>query len=119
MSIGKSYISLAHEFAAMNAAKGFTKPDLMEYLSKNGIDVNGQAFKDNFDQTFNTVVFGRAERGDNYYFIKPDAYYRHPDYLEMKSAQESSKEARRWAIWAIVVWVSRFATSYIGCYPTY
>lgn len=103
MNIGKSYISLIHEFAAMNVAEGFTKPELMEYLSKNDIDVNDQTFKDNFDQIFNTVVFGRTERGDNYYFVKPDAYYRHLDYLEMKSAQESAKEARRWAIWAIVV----------------
>ncbi len=101
----KGYITLIHAYAADHLNEGFLFSDMLKYLRDNGINLDDKEIHTSIERTVNNdVIYGVTHRTDRTrQFMLPEAYYRHLDYLELKAAQENAKDARRWAIWAIVI----------------
>lgn len=105
--MNRDYIKLMHEFAASRINTGFLREEMLQYLVNKGLVLNDDDFKQHIDIVFGEIVgHGPAtvrELGaaSTRFFMLSEAYYRHLGYLEMKSAQDSSKGASRLSLIAI------------------
>lgn len=105
------------EFGVAKLNSGFKISDLLRHLTGKsiGVDMNDAEQSMRF---FNFLNNSFSEGNDNRrtnnldeatertYFIRPEAYFNYLDYTELKEALKSSREARWYALGAILVTIA-------------
>ncbi|MEI9966983.1 MAG: hypothetical protein WDN67_05190 [Candidatus Moraniibacteriota bacterium] len=102
------------EFGKSRLSDGFTVYDLLHHLDDKGLGFNMDDSKENmrfflilhnlfFEGHDNRRLKTLEECNDQTFFIRPEAYFQYIDYLELKEALRSSKEAKEISLRAIII----------------
>lgn len=80
------------------------KEDLREFLTLQGYNIPNDLFLDNlFLDTFGTQMMRNKGWAHEKSYLNSDSYFKLLDHEELRHAEESSREAKKWAVIAIVI----------------